>query len=69
MNPSLNLDSSKNELIKWLLKRIKVKGSFDSNKLYAAELLAILVQNSDENRKLLGDLEGIDILLQQIAVS
>jgi hypothetical protein len=36
--------------------------------LYVAELLAILVQNEDENRKLLGELGGIDILLQQIAV-
>ncbi len=46
----------------------QVKGSFDSNKLYAAEIMSILMQNSDENRKVLGDLDGIDILLQQIAV-
>lgn len=51
----------------WLY--LKVKGSFDSNKLYAAELISILVQTQDENRKLLGDLDGIDILLRQIAVS
>jgi beta-catenin-like protein 1 len=35
--------------------------------LYAAEILSILVQNLDENRKLLGDLDGIEILLQQLA--
>ena len=27
------------------------------------------MQTKDENRKLLGDLDGIDILLQQLAVS
>ena len=30
-------------------------------------MLSILIQNQDENRKLLGDLDGIDILLQQLA--
>ena len=66
VRPELSADCSKQGLLQWLLKRIKVKG-FDGNKLYAAELLSILVQNEDENRKLLGELGGIDILLQQIA--
>ena len=44
-----------------------MSGHFDANKLYAAELMSILVQNQDENRKLLGELDGIDILLQQLA--
>ena len=48
-------------LFQWLLKRIKIKGLFDANKLYCAELLSILVQNQDENRKLLCDFDGIDI--------
>jgi len=30
--------------------------------------MAILLQNHDENRQMLGELEGIDILLQQLAV-
>ena len=89
VKPGFTLDSTKQGLLQWLLKRIKVKqtfnilkflynfyefvilkvkGSFDSNKLYAAELISILVQNQDDNRKLLGDLDGIDILLRQIAV-
>jgi hypothetical protein len=50
-------------LFQWLLKRIKIKGSFDNNKLYCAELLSILVQNQDENRKLLCDLDGIEICI------
>ncbi len=48
-----------------LKKKVK---AYDDNKLYTAELLSILVQNEDENRKLLGELNGIDSLLQQIAV-
>jgi hypothetical protein len=31
--------------------------------------MSILLQNHDENRQMLGELEGIDILLQQLAVS
>ena len=31
--------------------------------------MSILLQNYDENRQMLGELEGIDILLQQLAVS
>lgn len=67
VKPFLSLDTTKQTFFQWLLKRIKIKGQFDANKLYAAELLSILVQNQDENRKLLGDLDGIDILLQQLA--
>jgi beta-catenin-like protein 1 len=43
--------------------------AFDGNKLYASEVLAILLQNHAENRILLGEVDGIDILLQQLAVS
>lgn len=32
-------------------------------------MLSILAQDQDENRKLIGDFDGIDILLQQLAVS
>lgn len=67
VKPFLSLDSTKQAFFQWLLKRLKVKGQFDSNKLYATELLSILVQSQDENRKLLGELDGIDILLQQLA--
>jgi hypothetical protein len=31
--------------------------------------MSILLQNHDENRQMLGELEGIDILLQQLAVN
>ncbi|KAG0343846.1 hypothetical protein BG004_004953 [Podila humilis] len=57
----------KTQLMPWMLKRLKVK-SFDSNKQYCSELLAILLQNSSENRKQLGKLGGIDDLLQLLSV-
>jgi len=31
--------------------------------------MSILLQNHDENRQMLGELDGIDILLQQLAVN
>lgn len=54
-------------LIQWILKRMKVK-QYDANKLYASEILSILMQNTDENRIQLGRMDGIDILLQQLAI-
>ena len=54
-------------LIVWILTRLKSKLPFDGNKLYAAELLSILLQNNGENRRFLGSQNGIDTLLQQIS--
>ena len=51
----------------WLLNRIKIR-SFDANKLYSSEILAILLQSSKSNRAKLGSVEGIDILLQALAL-
>jgi beta-catenin-like protein 1 len=53
-------------LLVWLLKRVRLK-SYDNNKLYAAEILAILLQGNAPNQKLLGEKGGIDILLQSLA--
>ena len=65
--PELCGDAGKQGLMQWLLRRIKAKTPFDANKLYASELLSILLQNTPENRLLLGELDGIDVLLQQLA--
>lgn len=46
-----------------------MKVPFDANKLYATEIMSILLQNTPENRKLLGEQDGIDVLLQQLAVN
>lgn len=53
-------------LLLWLLKRVRVR-QYDNNKLYAAEILAILLQGNEMNQKLLGEKDGIDILLQSLA--
>lgn len=55
-------------LLQWLVKRLKQKGSFNPNKLYCSEILSILVQDDDEIRLQLGVFDGIDILLQQLAI-
>lgn len=44
-----------------------MKSPFDANKLYASELLSIILQDNDGNRAALGELDGIDTLLQQLA--
>ena len=56
-------------LLAWLLKRLRAKLAFDANKLYASEILTICIQSHEENRRLLGEMDGIDVLLQQLAVS
>lgn len=54
-------------LLQWLLKRLRMKMPFDANKLYCSEIMSILLQDTNENRILLGNLDGIDVLLQQLA--
>ncbi|KAG6452579.1 hypothetical protein O3G_MSEX007735 [Manduca sexta] len=65
--PELCPEVAKQGFMQWILKRLKMKVPFDGNKLYATEILSILLQNTPENRKLLGELDGIDVLLQQLA--
>lgn len=55
------------KLLRWLLNRIKVR-EFDSNKLYASEILAILLQNSLVNQRRVGQLNGVDTILQAVAL-
>lgn len=68
LRPEICVDAAKQGLLQWILKRLKVKGPFDANKLYACEMLSILLQDNDVNRSLLGDIDGIDVLLQQLAI-
>merc|ERR1719244_1333651 len=53
--------------LNWLIKKLKVKVVFDANKLYASEILSILLQNEPQNRVMFGKLEAIDSILQQLA--
>ncbi|KAI9100186.1 hypothetical protein K1719_024404 [Acacia pycnantha] len=57
----------KTKLLKWLLGKIKVR-EFDGNKQYASEILAILLQNSTANQKRLGQMNGVDVMLQAVAM-
>lgn len=68
LRPDVVVDIGKQGLIPWLLKRIKAKIPYDGNKLYCSEILSILLQNNTDNRALVGEVGGIDILLQQLAV-
>ncbi|XP_053670119.1 beta-catenin-like protein 1 [Anopheles nili] len=54
-------------LLQWILKRLRAKMPFDANKLYCSEILSILLQDTNENRITLGTIDGIDVLLQQLA--
>uniref|UniRef100_A0A182STN5 Beta-catenin-like protein 1 n=1 Tax=Anopheles maculatus TaxID=74869 RepID=A0A182STN5_9DIPT len=54
-------------LLQWIMKRLRAKLPFDGNKLYCSEILSILVQDTNENRITLGNIDGIDVLLQQLA--
>ncbi|KAJ3017236.1 hypothetical protein HKX48_003657 [Thoreauomyces humboldtii] len=53
-------------LLTYLLQRIRAK-MFDSNRQYASELLAVLMQKSRPNRLKLGELGGIDTLLRVLS--
>ncbi|KAH7849247.1 hypothetical protein Vadar_015206 [Vaccinium darrowii] len=57
----------KTKLMRWLLGKIKVR-EFDGSKQYASEILAILLQNSTANQKRLGQINGVDVVLQAVAM-
>lgn len=57
----------KEGFVNWILRRLKAKTGTEANRLYASEVLSILLQNSNENQTLLGSLGGVDILLQQLS--
>ncbi|KAG2713932.1 hypothetical protein I3760_03G002400 [Carya illinoinensis] len=65
--PVAELVCERTKLLKWLLGRIKVR-EFDSNKQYASEILAILLQSSTANQKRVGQMNGVDVVLQAVAM-
>jgi beta-catenin-like protein 1 len=66
--PEMCIEIAEQGLLSWILKRLKAVKGFDANKLYCSEILSILIQSTNENRILLGELDGIDLLLQQLAI-
>jgi len=65
--PGVSKDVAEAGFLNWLIKKLKVKVVFDANKLYASEILSILLQNEPQNRVMFGKLEAIDSILQQLA--
>ena len=65
-NDTVTTVAGEQGLLNWLLKRVRVR-QYDENKLYSSEVLAILLQDNTTNQKLLGDIDGMDILLQSLA--
>ncbi|XP_055607376.1 beta-catenin-like protein 1 [Uranotaenia lowii] len=63
-----SIEAAEQGLLQWIMKRLRMKMPFDANKLYCSEILSILVQDTNENRILLGNIDGIDVLLQQLAI-
>ncbi|KAK1921422.1 Catenin-beta-like protein [Papiliotrema laurentii] len=57
---------SETTLLPWLLKRVDKK-EFDSNKQYASQILAILLQQSRENVLKLGELDGMEVILKSLS--
>ncbi|RDI86181.1 hypothetical protein Vi05172_g3900 [Venturia inaequalis] len=56
------------KILQWLLNRIQILESpLKQNKQYAAEILAILLQTSTENRAAVTKLNGVDTLLSLLA--
>jgi beta-catenin-like protein 1 len=56
------------ELLRWLLRHIqRNESAITQNKQYAAEILAILTQVSERNRRKLASLDAVDQLLQLVA--
>jgi len=53
--------------LSWIIKKLKVKVPYDANKLYASEILSVLLHDSVENRQMFGEMGVIDSILQQLA--
>ncbi|CAG9769060.1 unnamed protein product [Ceutorhynchus assimilis] len=67
LRSEISTEAGKQGFLLWLLKRLRLKAPFDPNKLYASEMLSIILQDNEKNRTLLGEIDGIDTLLQQLA--
>ncbi|KAI1000110.1 Beta-catenin-like protein 1 [Podosphaera aphanis] len=56
-------------IFKWILGRIQEREpQVSQNKQYAAEVLAILLQSSTPNRKIFCEMDGVNLLLELLAV-
>ena len=66
--PEASVTFANEGLLTWLLKRLRSKIPFNANRLYVSEILSILLQNDEMYiKQKLGDNDGIDVILQQLA--
>jgi len=70
---NMDIVGSKDNLINWLLTRIKkidvnARGKVGQNRQYSAEVLAILLQSSRPNRDRFASKEGVDALLELLSI-
>jgi len=68
MPPLADQIVSDTTLLPWLLKRVGQK-EYESNKQYASEILAILLQQSRANVMKLAGLDGMETMLKVLSVS
>jgi beta-catenin-like protein 1 len=66
-NDALEGFCEETELLSWLMRRVGKKRAVDQNKLYASELLSIIVQSSAKCRKRCVEMNGLDGLLQAVS--
>ncbi|CAJ0576127.1 unnamed protein product, partial [Mesorhabditis spiculigera] len=67
-HPAFSQDCVQHGLFQWLLKRATQRGTFDGNKMYASEMLALLLQTSDAAREqLTAKVDGMELLLRALA--
>jgi len=66
-NPQLSIQLvEKTSILPWLLNRVQLK-THDENRGYAAELLAILLQDNSKNRLEFGKQDGVEALLKVLS--
>lgn len=51
----------------WLIKRVRAQGNIDYNRMFASEILGIVLQNSPNARETMIKHEGVDKLMRGIA--
>lgn len=67
LNPSLSSNLiSKTNILQWIFTRIQSK-VHDENRSYSAEILSIFLQDSSQNKRTLGEKNGVEVLLKVLS--
>ncbi|ESN93775.1 hypothetical protein HELRODRAFT_186075 [Helobdella robusta] len=68
LKPEVSLQAGQQGFLQWIVNKLKMKAPFDDIRLYCSEILSILLQMYQENRQILGEVDGIDVLLSQLSI-